>query len=179
MKLFKHMLNEVQALYYAGKSPPELAVMYGVTPPNIRKFLQKHGTIMRTRKESKAVDFSRPDRKVSRFWLNKKMPADMVEKMHSTTRNQNHGMYKDGSCIRAYRRGVVKESCELCSSINNLAIHHKDFDHYNNEPSNLQIVCLSCHSRIHKNEYWRQIKENGVYTKGNSPNHWTGKEKKC
>lgn len=30
-----------------------------------------------------------------------------------------------------------------------LQLHHKDFNHYNNELENLQILCANCHMQIH------------------------------
>jgi len=39
--------------------------------------------------------------------------------------------------------------CEICGSIGNIDIHHKDFNHQNNNPDNLMLVCRSCHMKIH------------------------------
>ena len=39
--------------------------------------------------------------------------------------------------------------CCLCESKNNLIVHHRNFDHKNNDINNLQIVCRKCHYKLH------------------------------
>lgn len=39
--------------------------------------------------------------------------------------------------------------CELCGATENVHTHHKDLNHDNNELSNLQWLCGSCHSKLH------------------------------
>lgn len=39
--------------------------------------------------------------------------------------------------------------CEICSIKPAEHIHHKDLNHKNNDPSNLQPVCTLCHAKIH------------------------------
>lgn len=57
--------------------------------------------------------------------------------------------------------------CEECGEINDLTIHHKDGNGrhnqekglpMNNEPDNLQVLCRSCHGRLHSREYWQSKK---------------------
>jgi hypothetical protein len=51
------------------------------------------------------------------------------------------------------RRFVRVESCARCGSSgspeNSLEIHHRDRDPYNNDPSNLEVVCGLCHTEEH------------------------------
>ena len=42
-----------------------------------------------------------------------------------------------------------KPYCEICGSSENLEVHHIDFNHGNNDVSNLITACESCHRRIH------------------------------
>lgn len=44
--------------------------------------------------------------------------------------------------------------CELCGTVwsGNLDRHHKDHNRSNNSPSNIIIVCPSCHARHHSDE---------------------------
>ena len=45
---------------------------------------------------------------------------------------------------------LQKNKCEVCGSKNNLDVHHKDENPSNNNPSNLLVVCRSCHMKIHR-----------------------------
>ena len=40
--------------------------------------------------------------------------------------------------------------CELCGSTENIDVHHKDFNHQNNSPENLILVCRSCHMKLQR-----------------------------
>lgn len=51
--------------------------------------------------------------------------------------------------IQGYRRLVKKTVCVYCGSTKYLLVHHKDGNRYNNELSNLIIVCKSCHQKHH------------------------------
>ena len=172
IKIQEEAYEDIKALYIGGKSCQEISEVYGVAFCTIGRILRKIGTTMRTGKEAKVVDYARPGRKIARYWLGKKQPPEMIKKRLGLLAGEKHGMYKDGSCMRTYRqKGIKKEICELCNSVDHLAIHHRDFDHYNDDPNNLGVLCLACHSRIHKNEYWKNIKAGKEY-KTNAPNHW-------
>ncbi len=43
----------------------------------------------------------------------------------------------------------MKESCEMCGSTGYRHVHHKDENPRNNDPSNLQTLCVSCHALVH------------------------------
>ncbi len=67
---------------------------------------------------------------------------------------KNHPLYKDGRKI--YRKQAFEKypkKCALCGSLNQLEVHHKDRDRKNNKIENLQIICISCHRRIHPKGY--------------------------
>ena len=57
--------------------------------------------------------------------------------------------------IRLIDEGIKEEKCEICGLsewMNKpipLELHHKDFNHFNNELSNLQILCSNCHMQTH------------------------------
>lgn len=41
------------------------------------------------------------------------------------------------------------DKCEICGSSTNIDVHHIDFNWKNNSIDNLQVVCRSCHMKIH------------------------------
>lgn len=44
------------------------------------------------------------------------------------------------------------DSCETCSATTGLHVHHVDRNPSNNDPTNLQTLCASCHLKLH----WRE-----------------------
>jgi len=92
---------------------------------------------------------------------------------------RNKSNSKDGldiycrSCQKEYDRNrhphrylIAKDKCEMCGIQNNcvdtvknkqfkLAVHHKDGNHSNNDLSNLQCLCNSCHAKIHLKERYK------------------------
>ncbi|KYK22720.1 hypothetical protein AYK24_00400 [Thermoplasmatales archaeon SG8-52-4] len=61
----------------------------------------------------------------------------------------NH-MYKNG--IRNFSKRAFDhydKKCNRCDSVNNLLTHHIDKDRTNNDLSNLEILCKSCHQKHH------------------------------
>lgn len=67
--------------------------------------------------------------------------------------------YVKGTCIKSHklklkliRDGIKEEKCELCGNtkwlgqIIPLELHHKDGNHFNNDFSNLLILCPNCHA---------------------------------
>ncbi len=62
----------------------------------------------------------------------------------------------------------AERKCELCGNENDLTIHHIDGKGrhneekglpVNNEISNLQVLCRSCHGGLHSKLYWREKKD--------------------
>lgn len=53
--------------------------------------------------------------------------------------------WKGGRSNYYYRKLKKKELCERCNSKRFLDIHHKDYNHHNNDINNLQVLCKSCH----------------------------------
>ncbi len=55
--------------------------------------------------------------------------------------------------------------CEKCKVISNIELlrHHKDRNRNNNDPSNLEILCISCHSFEHLEERENYRNKNGTF----------------
>lgn len=65
-----------------------------------------------------------------------------------------NGRYKHGRASTAYRLIVEKLMCENCGTNSDLCVHHRNGDHLDNTRSNLAVLCMSCHSRHHKQAWW-------------------------
>lgn len=57
---------------------------------------------------------------------------------------KNNNNYKNG--ISTYTQHK-KSKCQQCGSTKNLMVHHKDGNRKNNNPSNLETLCWSCHEK--------------------------------
>jgi hypothetical protein len=54
------------------------------------------------------------------------------------------------------QRKFAAERCEFCGSTEKrLSRHHKDGNSQNNDPNNIAILCLGCHSSLHWEENYR------------------------
>lgn len=66
--------------------------------------------------------------------------------------NSNKSIHSSKLRDKLIRDGIKEKKCELCGLSTwmgkelPLELHHKDGNHYNNELSNLEIVCPNCHS---------------------------------
>lgn len=67
---------------------------------------------------------------------------------------KDNGRYKHGLASQLYRKMVAKKSCAVCGTTENLCVHHVNGDHSDNRISNLEVQCMSCHSRLHKQAWW-------------------------
>ena len=63
---------------------------------------------------------------------------------------RNESLYKK----LAYEIYKNTKICVKCYSLDNIHVHHKDLDPGNNIESNLQILCRSCHTKLHNK--WRK-----------------------
>jgi len=71
---------------------------------------------------------------------------------------KNSSQWKGGISQDYYRRIAFENLpnlCEICGSLNQLRVHHKDQNRLNNDLNNLMIVCKSCHNKIH--EKWKNL----------------------
>lgn len=62
-------------------------------------------------------------------------------------KRENNNNWKGG--VGIYRQLVEGTQCERCGSTKNLCVHHKDRNRYNNDPSNLEVLCRRCHQLEH------------------------------
>ena len=163
--------NEVIEMYESGMSCGEIAEKCGVAYGTVYSLLKRIGHKMREIKEATALKHQRGRFKVTKYWTGKKQPPEMVEKRVSKIRGENHYLWKGGESRRPYRDIIEKVKCAKCKGKLNLGIHHIDLDHYNDDPNNLEVLCVSCHITLHKKLYW-VAKRNGTEYKTNSPIGW-------
>jgi len=159
-------------LYEAGNSTGEIAEMFDAAPVTVCSAFRRIGYGLRSSKEASRLAEQRGRLKRTAYWEGKKQPKEMVERRVSKIRGENHYLWKGGKSRRGYRGKVVKEKCAGCGGKLNLGIHHIDFDHYNNNPENLKVLCVSCHMSLHKKAYWDAYRNGERAPRGNGPIGW-------
>ena len=167
--------EEVIAMYRNGLSCGEIAELTGVAPITVTSLLRRLGEPRRTAAEAAQVREKAGRAHHARYWQGKKQPAEMVERRISKIRGDKHWLWKGGKDRREYRDLVVKEVCARCGSRQNLGVHHKNLDHYDNDPTNLEVLCVSCHSSTHKQAYWDAVHAGKEPPKSNAPIGWSRK----
>ncbi len=48
------------------------------------------------------------------------------------------------------RKAIPLGPCERCGAPQAKDVHHRDHDHTNNDPKNLERICRSCHTKEHR-----------------------------
>jgi len=69
-----------------------------------------------------------------------------------------NGRYLHGMASTLYRKKIDKRQCNRCGSKDQLLVHHKNGDHFDNKKANLEVLCSPCHTSHHKREYWAKRK---------------------
>ena len=165
-------IEDVIEMYRSGLSSGEIAEACHVKPVTVVSALRQAGEPMRGPKEAARLAVKSGRITPPRYWEGKKQPPEMVEKRAAAIRGDKHYLWKGGRSCRPYRRALEKEACAQCGSSENLGIHHRDFDHYNNEESNLEVLCVGCHMSLHKQAYWDARREGVQHPVSNGPVGW-------
>lgn len=163
--------NKVLArLYNSGLSSAEIARRYGMAAISISQALTRAGVQKRTPSEAQMLAVAH-GRATASYWLGKKQPRDMVERRVAQIRGPRHWAWKGGRSRRPYRALLEKSICARCGAKKRLAIHHRNFNHYDNRKANLRVLCSSCHQSLHKAEYWK-IRRGEPGKRSNAPIGW-------
>lgn len=74
------------------------------------------------------------------------------QKGHAISKKENSHMAKfyGSPKLKEFKKRAYR-CCWKCGETDTLEIHHKDKNYENNEWSNLEVVCVSCHKNIHQN----------------------------
>lgn len=79
-------------------------------------------------------------------------------------KGKNHPAYKNGKGRYYYRetRPALERAnhkCEICFIDKPLIVHHIDENTRNNDMSNLKVLCISCHRRLHSKYYGMTLEQ--------------------
>lgn len=118
----------------------------------IKKFFLKHPEEKERRIiQLKRIIALRKGKDYNQIYGEKK--AKQIKDKMSKAKIENTWNWKGGISQNYYkwliRRLGLKTHCSVCNSKNHLVVHHINKNRKDNKLQNLQIVCLSCHSKIH------------------------------
>jgi len=132
--------------------------MYNATPGSVWYSLSRVGHKLRSLKEAHLLKYERGRR-------------DVIGEKNSNWKGGKN-LIEDRN-VREYRKKAGrKKLCVNCGAKTRLVVHHIDFDHFNSDPGNFEILCVSCHMSVHKTAYW-DAKRRGLPTpKSNGPVGW-------
>ena len=146
--------KQLQSLYDSGLSIKQVGDAVGLSQAATQRRFVKFGIKARTLRAAQVNAWAKGTRK-----------------FNSPT-GDKHWLWKGGMERRGYRKMIKKERCDECGGRINLCIHHKDFDHFNNAPDNLQVLCVSCHLSYHRKEYLKARREGRTPKTSTRPHHW-------
>ena len=146
-------------LYQNGLSMAAIAKKYGVHPNSVLQHFNRIGMNRRSQSAATKLGYASGRRRVT------------------VKRGTEHYMWKDGRSRRDYRKVIAKKVCARCEVTKKLLIHHVDFDYYNNNKDNLQVLCLPCHSSLHKKAYWDAVKAGKKPKVSTGDCHWSSDDK--
>jgi hypothetical protein len=115
---------------------------------------------------------------VTQAVIYKVMKRLCIQRRSKGRRGPEHHHFKDGKSSVVYRRLVVKDQCRNCEATENLSVHHKNNDHYDNRLENLEVLCESCHISLAKKAWWAAKKAGLPTPKGNGPVGWAPRRKR-
>lgn len=77
-------------------------------------------------------------------------PSSHLHALHKS--GASHPNWQGGVSPKYYKR-VSREAhgvaCQRCGSHNRTLTHHRDRNRHNSDPSNLELLCFTCHMREH------------------------------
>ncbi len=173
-KLIKWYVEEELSRY-------QIAEILDCSTTKVKSLMKEYGIKPRSRSECQKVNKRNPWK--DKTEQHKKRIAESVKK--SWNDNPNQGMSGkhhseetkrkisesqittgESKNAREYKKlanELFDGKCLKCSTVKDLCVHHKDGDHYNNKPENLELLCRSCHLSVHrKNQYNGNNVESGI-----------------
>lgn len=83
----------------------------------------------------------------------KKYSYTQIGKIIGLSKQRVHAIHKGYKCKPELLIQTVRKrdgyQCNLCTSMENIEIHHIDRDQNNNDLNNLILLCLNCHKQTH------------------------------
>lgn len=109
------------------------------------------GSQSHLQKRAKKLGIDTPDYFLGKAWNKQKKgynKTDINQYLTNKVKITSHNLR-----IRLVKEGYKKEECEICGLTQwcgekiGLELDHIDSNHFNNELSNLQILCPNCHAQ--------------------------------
>lgn len=161
-EIFKNNIELIRKYESEGKTIAELAKIFNLNYLTVMRYLYKIGYKY---KNSSIFNQVRKNKTVEEY-------------LSSNLTNSKKRKYLIKNKIKEYK-------CEICGLTEwmgvpiPLELHHMDFNHHNNNLSNLQLLCPNCHAIIHntkKTQVQEKVQENPIEKSNNKICAYCGKE---
>lgn len=162
--------------YKRGTSRSEICKAHGTNYARLRSILRSAGVPIRSIAEQHTLDIALGKRTRSGAIRPRANPEDVKRNRRQRALGANNPNWRHGKECRGYRGVVEKLICDECGSGENLAVHHIDFDHFNNATDNLRVLCIHCHLSLHKREWWSSTKSGITPSISNRAHGWRKKD---
>lgn len=137
LNYIKENLDEINEMISNKKPLAEICRRFDIKQETLQKHLHKLGIHYDGNMHRKGMSHPEARVDVEKYFKNEKtIAASQLRKI-------------------LIRDGYKEEKCECCGLSEwmgkkiPLELHHKDFNHYNNNLDNLQILCSNCHMQAH------------------------------
>ena len=184
--------EKLVTLYQTGKSCRAVGDELGMSPQSVSETLKRLGVKARPKRDRTLWDSRKEEiehlyyvenmsqRQIAEYFNSHEALVGRVMKRLGIQRlstgrrkGKSHHNFKHGKESRLYRTVITKDKCRNCGATENLGIHHKNDDHYDNRLENLEVLCNSCHMSETKRKWWAAKKAGLPLPKSNAPTGWT------
>lgn len=134
-----------------GMTRSEIAKKYSVSEALVSKWVQSYG--FKKSGSGRFVTGFTPYNKGKKGLHSYSHTEEAKRRQSESKIGNKNPQFKNGiTAKRKAARNNRKTYCELCGSTSNLHGHHKDRNHFNDSPENIQTLCNSCHQKLHREE---------------------------
>lgn len=187
--------RQAAELYQSGKSLGETAAVMGCIPQAVSRLLQRAGVATRPQPTREKWDSRKAEieylyntqgmsqtRIAEYFGVNLVVVQRVMKRLGIASKSKGRGgrqhyRFKTGLHVRDYRKAITKDKCRKCGATEDLGIHHKNDDHFDNRLENLEVLCNSCHMSETKRKWWAAKKSGKPLPKSNGPVGWRRKSR--
>jgi len=175
MKHRRLPVAEIARLYTEEQlSGEQIAERYGCNPKSVTTLLRRHGIPRRNPREAHAQA-----RAVGRWqptWTGRKLSREHRRRLARS--GPRHPRWNGGIWMRPWRN-LPKVRCESCDATSRLCNTHRNNDYTDWRIENRWVLCVTCHRRHRKQQFWRSVRAGEKPLAFNGPVGWRSQRERA